>query len=180
MFAYCLNNPVNGYDSSGTAAFPIAEDLLDQWLYGDGSDQYYGKDSKMSKKLRRQKKIKNIYKEALASYQNGVSEDKWKYGTVYLGASDNLDLFLAIRRCSYEIEITEERRTVGFLIKQEQVKYTVTIKVSDTYNFDKQPWDSAGNMLNNMARISHKYLDVGTDYEWEAVVVYETVWKKVK
>jgi hypothetical protein len=180
MFVYCLNNPVNGCDPFGTFVFPVAEELLDTWLEGDGSDQYYDEDSKISRKLKRQKKIKNIYKQALASYQSGESKATWGTGSVYLGEDDSVDLFLAIRNCSYEIEITEKRRTVGWLIKREQVKYIVTITVSDTYNFDKQKWDSAGNVLNNIARISHEYFGVGTDYTWKAVVTYETGWKNVK
>ena len=180
MFVYCLNNPINGCDPFGTFVFPIAEELLEIWLEGDGSDQHYDEDSKLSRKLRRQKKIKDIYMQALASYQSGESKDAWGKGSVYLGADDSLDLFLAIRWCVYEIEITEERRTVGWFNKREQVKYTVTITVSDTYNFDNQKWDSAGNVLNNIARISHEHFDVGEDYQWKAVVTYETGWENVK
>ena len=37
-YAYCLNNPVNMGDIDGCRA---DVDLLLQWLFGDGSDQYY-------------------------------------------------------------------------------------------------------------------------------------------
>jgi len=95
-----------------------------------------------------------------------------------LGVKDSLDLFLAVRRCNYTIQIIEEKRTTGVWIwEREQTRYSITITVSDRYDFTSQPWDSVGNYLNNAAWILHDYFDVGKDYQWDATFTYTTKWE---
>ena len=180
MFTYCLNNPINGADPTGHLFFPIAEKMLEEWLEGDGTNQHYGEESMLSKKLKKQKKFQDIYKNALTKYLAGEDEDSWNSGSVYLGANDDLDLFLAVRRCNYKIVITEERRTNRVLFwESDEIRYVVTITVSDRYDFTEQPWDGVGNILNNIAWLVHVTYDVGEDYDWDAVFTYKTDWQKV-
>ena len=57
-------------------------------------------------------------------------------------------------------------------------RYSVQVKVWDTYNFDNRPWDSPQNCINNFAAMAHGF-GIGKDYYWEANFTYETQWQKM-
>lgn len=141
---------------------------------------YYGEKDKISQKLKKNRKTKNVVNEAIEDYKLGVSEEEWGHGTLYYGASDDPDLWLAVRRCEYSLAIVEERRTLDFwLFKIELVRYETTVTVHDKYDFTEQPWDDVGNYLNNYAMYAHDIFGVGKDYDWYATFTYKTAWKTV-
>ena len=178
MFAYCGNNPVCRQDPTGCFFLPVAFDLLEEWVEGDGSDQNYIDKDEISRKLKNHRKTRDVVDEAIANYKAGVPKENWSHGTLYYGPSDDLDLWLAIRNCEYTIDITEEQRTIGFwLFETEQVRYIITVTVHDVYDFTEQPWDGVGNYLNNFAMLAHDYLGVGKDYHLYATFTYTTSWE---
>ena len=85
-----------------------------------------------------------------------------------------------MRRCSYELDIKEERQTLNlWFFKIEQVRYIVTVEVHDRYDFTKQEWDGVGNYLNNYAMYAHDWFGIGKDYDWYATFTYTTPWETV-
>ena len=90
---------------------------------------------------------------------------------------DGNELYLSTQHFDYTITVEEETRTAGVLWwKHEETRYTATVTVHDTYNFDKiREWNSFGNIMNNLALIYH-LLGGGNDYEWFATYTYSTEW----
>lgn len=86
---------------------------------------------------------------------------------------------MAVR--SFEYEMTVKKETFCFNYWGIEVKawrYSVQVKVWDTYNFDNRPWDSPQNCINNYAAMAHGF-GIGKDYYWEANFTYETQWQKM-
>ena len=82
MFAYCGNNPVCRVDPTGRFFLPVAIDLIEEWLIGDGSDKQYGEDDEISKKLKKHKKTRNVVDKAIEDYKSGTPKEEWSHGTM--------------------------------------------------------------------------------------------------
>ena len=174
MFAYCNNNPVNLYDINGHTPLDVAIELLKEWIFGNGEDHYYDDNSIVSKKLRKSKTMEVAIEGAIQKYENN---EEYTTGTVYFG-NDEMDLWLGVRRASYELEIEEETRVVGFWIFQKtQTRYVVQVKVYDTYNFNvgNETGDGLGSVLNNWGYWAQEN-NLGQEYYWEAQYEYTTKW----
>ena len=172
MFAYCNNNPVNYHDSNGKALLPVAFELLEQWIWGDGVKQYYDAESEVSQKIKKSDTMKEKIDEAIEKYKNG---EEYAHGTVIF-ESDEPDLWLGIRRASYELTITEEKKETGWWIfKKTETVYIVQVTVTDTYDFNtgNETGDGLGSVLNNLGFWAQEQ-GLGKKYEWEAQFVYST------
>ena len=175
MIAYCNNNPVAKIDSAGFYPLEAAFEFLETWLSGDGDTQYYTEKSRISRQLKKSKKMKAFIAEAIANYKSGQSSTNG-YGE-FTAAEDGYELYLSTQHFTYTITVTAEIRTVGFWWwKHREVQYTATVVVHDTYNFDAlREWDSFGNTMNNIAYIYNAF-GGGNDYEWYATYTYKEKW----
>ncbi len=178
MFAYCNNNPVNYCDASGQYALQAAFELFYTWIDGDGTTQYYSENSRMVKLLKKSSKMQKYIYQALENYV--IKDEKVTRGTgEFTGSEDGYELYLSTQHFTYCISVTEERRTRGFWFwKHEEVRYTATVTVYDTYDFDEfRDWNSFGSIMNNLAYIYSFF--GGNDYDWYATYTYTTEWTDV-
>ena len=177
MFVYCYNNPIMYKDTSGY--FPwTAFEMLNTWLNGDGTDQYYSKKSRIVKQLKKSSKMQAAINTAIENYKAGQSVT-FGYGE-FTSEEDGWDLYLSTQHFSYTITVEKETRTVGFLWwKHKEERYVATVEVYDRYDFNNlREWNSFGNIMNNLAYIYHIF-GGGDDYEWFATYTYTTKWEDV-
>ena len=177
MFAYCNNNPVRHIDSLGLFPLRAARDLLDKWVFEDEDEYYFDERSKITKSLKKSKKMETIIQNAIEAAKDGqpVTSGEGEF----TASDDGWDLYLSTQHFSYTITVEKQERTIGLFKKRDQVRYVAVVEVSDTYNFDKiREWNGIGNILNNGAYIAHGF-GFGTDYEWSATYTYTTQWEDV-
>ena len=175
MFAYCNNNPIMYTDSTGCYPLQTAFEFLETWLTGNEDEQNYSEESRIVKQLKKSKKMQSYIDSAIENYKSGQSTTTG-YGEFTAG-EDGYELYLSTQHFDYTITVAEETRTVGIWFwKHEETRYTATVTVHDTYNFDTfREWNSFGNTMNNLAYAYH-ILGGGNDFEWFATYTYSTKW----
>ena len=155
MYAYCNNNPVMGYDPNGNMIIYnprmfAAMDLFMKFLYGDGKDQIFDDNSYMADKFRNNKTMNEICRQCVDNY---IRTGKANYsGSASINGFDELDLWLAIRGCSYEISVSSREYSEGILWwKKTKIEYIVSVKIKDIYDFNRpdETGDGIGSLLNN-------------------------------
>ncbi len=178
MFAYCANNPVNFFDDSGGYPLQVAIEFLFEWIYGDGEPKIYSESSRLSRILKENKKMQSYVDNAIESYKKG---DPIEPGSgEFTSDADGNELYLSTQHFDYSITVTKETRTTGWWIwTRKEERYTATVTVHDTYNFDHvREWNSFGNVMNNLAFIYDTIIG-GADFEWYATYTYSTAWTVV-
>ena len=170
MFAYCLNNPVNHHDQNGMFPLEVAMELFERWLQGDESDELYDSNSIVAQRIKESETMMAIVEDAIIKYENG---EEYRTGTVIFDSSEP-DLWLGVRRASYEITI--HKKTWAFRSLQGTIiitEYTVSVKIIDKYNFNigNEKGDGLGSILNNAGYYMH-YYGIGKNYWWEAQFEY--------
>ena len=175
MLSYCNNNPVKYIDSKGYYPLETALDFLFNWLIGDEDEENYSEGSSIVNRLKESKKMQTYIEDAIDNYESGQSITTG-YGE-FTAAEDGTDLYLSTQHFDYTITVTKETRTASIFSWQGEVtRYTATVTVHDTYNFDSyRAWNSFGNILNNIAYAYHTYVG-GNDFEWFATYTYSTPW----
>ena len=179
MFAYCDNNPVAYIDPIGSYPLQAAFEFFWNWLTGDGGEsQHYEEDSRIVKKLKKSKKMRQIVDSAIENYKVGQPVTS---GESEFTSADGKELYLSTQQFYYTVTVEEQTRTKGWWIfKREQIRYVATVTVEDTYNFDSfREGTGVGTIMNNIAYLYH-LLGGGHDYEWSATYTYSTKWKKIK
>ena len=176
MFAYCGNNPMKYSDYAGFYPLQVAFDFLDTWLNGDGEDQHYSEGSRIVKQLKKSKKMQSFIDSAIDKYIAGQTAPTTKTGE-FTSEEDGYELYLSTQQFDYTITVVKETRTVGiWWWKHEEIRYTASVIVHDTYNFDSiRTWNSFGNIMNNFAHIYHN-LGGGNDFDWFAAYTHSTKW----
>ena len=144
-----------------------AVDLLAQWIFGDGSNQFWGEDSSLAKAFKNSDYMNSIIEDHINEYKaTGKIEF---HGERRITGFDEFDLWMGVRGFNYDVTISETTYTQGILWwKQEKTEYVVDVTVSDTYNFNKNTdsGDGLGSVLNNFAFDLHEK-GIGRDYFWE-------------
>ena len=148
-----------------------AIEMLKTWLYGNGESQTYKEGSNFVEAVKESTKMDKIIKTAVRDYID--TGDWFCDGTVNFNTDDGLDLYLSTHSASYEITVSEVTRNIsfsigGYNINIKETWYIASVKISDLYNFDMKKWESAGNILNNLAAVAHNNIGIGTDYYWTA------------
>ena len=184
LYNYAYNNPITMIDSNGKGAiwnwlkknivapmerviigafstaskliFETAPDLLNHSLQDNPSDLNFNNESKIAKKIKKDKvfqsKIKNIAK------ANPNKELKNHKESITFNSTD---LFLGIHNADLYVTGTLN-----------DGKGKLSVKIVDTYDFDFEPYKSdqtlkrwAANAINNVAWVDYEYLGAINDYE---------------
>ena len=185
MFAYCLNNPTNSCDHSGTFCLDAAVELLARWLFYAWDSAYFDSESAIGKALSKSEKMENLAIDAIENY-NATGKDVTTGDGEFTSDEDGWNLYLSTQHFNYIAEVQRETKSVeehwmykffpDLFATPTVERFTVTIYVIDTYNFDDlRSWSSLGNILNNIAYEMNQY-GVGHDYIWVAEYSYVSEW----
>ncbi len=177
MYSYCNGNPILCLDRTGEWPLEFAWELLLLWLEGDGSPQYYPENSRISKLLKKSKKMKNYIDLAIEAYKNG--EGKYVFtGTGEFTSEDGYELYLSTQHFNYKILVCDITETVDIMgTKITLTRYEAIVAIYDKYDFNGlNECEGVGNILNNMAYAYHM-IGGGTDFERMAMYIYDTEWQ---
>ena len=144
-----------------------AVELLFLWLYGDGSDQYFGNNSSLADDFRASPKMNAIIDDAIEIYKR--TGQTFFYDTATITGFQEFDLWMGVRGFTYEISIEEETYSTGFWIwKKTYTQYNIEVVIQDIYNFNSgtDSGDGLGSILNNFAYDMHEK-GYGKDYAWK-------------
>ena len=190
MYAYCGNNPVNCVDPSGRLADWILRWLLKQsikafqkefgnagymlmhWVAGSGKDISYNNDSDLVKKIKKSDIMNAKLDESLKKYYN--EGDANPGDDVIFDSSGDWDLWLSLRSASYETSIRTVQLNCGFF----KICYEeITVKITDTYNFNKfENDDGIGSLFTNIGYFVQE-LGVGKEYRIEVNYTCTRNWR---
>ena len=184
MFAYCENNSVHNVDISGSKS--LAVELLNHFLFGNGSKLVYNNSSFAAKLVKKSKTMNRIIENKLKEYG---SRSFTVTGAVTF-TSKEPDLWLAIRNASYKLDVKKEYmektfsiRFWGFCLYERVTHYSrekVSVTIYDTYDFNKgnETGDGIGSTLNNIGYLAQES-GLGTPFDWEINYEYYTAWHKI-
>ena len=156
LFAYCSNNPVMYVDPNGhiiatpTSFMWSSVELLMLFLLGDGENLTFSENSSIARALKSSGLMNDKINQHIEEYKKtGKSHFE---GEILLKGITELDLWLGVRWCRYEIDIYETTHTEGWWIfKRTYTDYVVNVTVFDTYDFNQgtDKGDGVFSILNN-------------------------------
>lgn len=184
LYSYAYNNPIAMIDSNGKGAiwnwlkkniiapierviigvfstaskliFDTAPDLLNHSLQENPSDLHFDNESKIAKKIKKDKDFESTIKDIAKSNPNKEFKDYKEYIEF-----TNTDLFLGIHNADLYVTGTLN-----------DGKGKLSVKIVDTYDFDFAAYKSnqslkgwVANAINNVAWVDYEYLGAINDYE---------------
>ena len=152
-YVYCKNNPIKYVDPSGKEG--VAAQLLFDAFTGKGASKDYSSNQGMVRTFYFSGILNNKISELLKDFKkSGYLSKTYQDSISFYGNDTNindLDLHLGVGLANYIMIFTKSTVKRRFLWKTwEETVYSVTVRISDTYNFDQyREGKSISNWLNN-------------------------------
>ena len=152
-YVYCRNNPLKYVDPSGKEG--VAAQLLFDAFTGKGASKDYSSNQGMVRTFYFSGILNNKISELLKDFKkSGYLSKTYQDSISFYGNDTNindLDLHLGVGLANYIMIFTKSTVKRRFLWKTwEETVYSVTVRISDTYNFDQyREGKSISNWLNN-------------------------------